>query len=67
MYDRFGSLSHTTVPSDSFLMNLYWKVVPTGRVTVAFHSGFEEVYEEAESAIAEELDHEPSWLIEPVR
>lgn len=67
VYDRFGSLSHTTVPSDSFLMNLYSKVVPAGSVTVVVHRGLEEVYEEAESAIAEEVSHELSWLIDPVR
>lgn len=36
-------------------------------MSVVFHSGLEEVYEEAERAMAEEVDHEPSWLIEPVR
>jgi hypothetical protein len=53
------------LPSDSFLMNLYSKVVPTGREIVAVHNGLDDVYELAERAIADEVDQEPSWLIEP--
>ncbi|CRK17463.1 hypothetical protein BN1708_012069 [Verticillium longisporum] len=33
VYERFGSLSQRTDPSDWTLMNLYWKVVPAGSVT----------------------------------
>jgi hypothetical protein len=67
VYDRFGSLSHTVLPSDSFLKNLYWNEVPTGTVTVAYHSGFDEVYLLADRAIAELVSQLPSWLIEPLK
>jgi hypothetical protein len=49
------------------LKNLYVKVVPTGRLTLAVHSGLDDVYEPADSGIADEVDQEPSWLIDPVR
>lgn len=67
VYDRFGSLSHAMLPSDPFLTNLYSNEVPTGRVTVTYHSGFDEVYLLADRAIAELVSQFPSWLIEPVR
>ena len=62
-----GSLSHTTLPSLFFRMNLYWKLVPAGRLTVVVQRGFEVVYELADRAIAEEVAHEPSWLMDPTR
>jgi hypothetical protein len=46
-------------------MNLYSKVVPMGREIVVVHIGLDVVYELAERAIADEVDQEPSWLIEP--
>jgi hypothetical protein len=47
-------------------MNLYSKVVPTGRLIVAVHSGLDDVYELADKAIADEVDQEPNWLMDPV-
>jgi hypothetical protein len=47
-------------------MNLYSKVVPTGREIVVVHNGLDDVYELAEREIADEVDQEPSWLIEPM-
>lgn len=47
-------------------MNLYSKVVPTGRLMVAVHNEFDDVYELADNAIADEVDQEPNWLMDPV-
>jgi hypothetical protein len=55
------------LPSDPFLKNLYSKVVPAGRSILAVHNGFDDVYESADRAIADEVDQEPNWLIDPVR
>lgn len=46
---------------------MYWKLVPAGRLTVVVQRGFEVVYELADRAIAEEVAHEPSWLMDPTR
>lgn len=54
------------LPSVSFLMNLYSKVVPAGRSIVVVQSGFDAVYPVADSATALSVDQEPSWLIDPV-
>lgn len=54
------------VPSDPFLKNLYSKVVPAGRSILAVHNGLDVVYDPADRAIAEEVDQEPNWLIDPV-
>ena len=37
--ERFGSDSHTTLPSVSFRMNLYWKAVFGGSATATIHVG----------------------------
>lgn len=40
----FGSLSHWIDPLLSTRMYLYWKLVPAGKSTVTYQSGFELVY-----------------------
>lgn len=55
------------LPSVPFLINLYSKLVPTGRLIVAVHSGLDEVYEVEDRAIADEVDQEPNWLMDPTR
>jgi hypothetical protein len=54
------------LPSVSFLINLYSKVVPAGRLMVTVHNGLDDVYELADRAIADEVDQELNWLIDPV-
>lgn len=54
------------LPSVSFLINLYSKVVPTGRLIVTVHKGSDDVYELADKAIADEVDQELNWLMDPV-
>ena len=54
------------LPSEPFLKNLYSKVVPAGRLILAVHNGLDDVYEPADRAIADEVDQEPNWLIDPV-
>lgn len=54
------------VPSDPFLKNLYSKVVPAGRSILAVHNGLDVVYDPEDRAIADEVDQEPNWLIDPV-
>ncbi len=49
------------------MKNLYSKVAPAGRSILAVHNGFDDVYESADRAIADEVDQEPNWLIDPVR
>ena len=44
VYDLFGSLSQTTLPSVSFLKYLYSNAVPAGKLTVTDQSGLPEVY-----------------------
>jgi hypothetical protein len=48
-------------------MNLYSKVVPAGRSIVTVHNGLDDVYELADKAIADVVDQEPSWLMDPAR
>lgn len=48
-------------------MNLYSNVVPAGRSTVTVHNGLDKVYELVESTIADEVDQELNWLMDPVR
>jgi hypothetical protein len=66
VYDLLGSLSQVAVPEDATLMNLYWKVVPAGRVIVEVHRGFVLVYLDAESAGAEFAFQLPSWEMDPM-
>jgi hypothetical protein len=65
VYDRLGSLSHVTAPEDATLMNLYWKVVPAGRLTVYDQTGLRFVYAAADRAGADEVSQLPSWAMEP--
>jgi len=64
---RFGSLSHTILPSDSFRMNLYSKLVPAGKSTVTNHNGLLEVHCEALSAMPLAGAQVPSWLMLPTK
>jgi hypothetical protein len=65
VYFRFAPDSQVTEPLVSTLKNLYSKFVPGGRLTLPDHSGFEEVYLEAERGIAEPVFQLPSWAIDP--
>lgn len=55
------------LPSLPFLINLYSNVVLVGRSTVALHSGWDEMYEVRESAIADEVDPELNRLMDRAR
>jgi hypothetical protein len=46
------------LPSVSFLISLYSKVVPAGRSIATVHNGLDDVYELADRAIADEVDQE---------
>jgi len=65
VYDLLGSLSQVTPPLDATLTNLYWNVVPAGKLTVALHLGLLLVYCDADSAGAAPTSQLPSCEMEP--
>ena len=65
VYALFAPDSYVTAPLLSTLMNLYSKVVPAGRLSVVVHSGFDEVYLDAESAGAFAVFQLPSCTMDP--
>jgi hypothetical protein len=65
VYERFGSLSQVTDPLLETRMNLYWKVVPAGRVTVTYQRLLLEVYLLALRATALLVSQLPSWEMDP--
>ena len=65
VYWRLGSDSHVTAPFDATLMNLYWNVVPDGKLSAMLQRWLLLVYPLADRAIALAVFQLPSCEMDP--